>query len=235
MFVRVLDLQSFDETLEIPDDLTVSELRDLIHLMFHYDVSSASFFHNGAELPADGSLSPGSLGELPLVVLFNSRIFPEKSFPKVDQAFRFFPSRYQEFAFTTSFAEDVEPSGRHAGSARRAAARDPDPIPLGLFDADAPNDGLGLRERMESNLARIHASLQGRIAAIRQTQQRILLSPEDLRAMYGLPEEVQLTPADILALRRLDGSGVDRPTIASVYIACERNEALAQSCLMSME
>jgi hypothetical protein len=60
------------------------------------------------------------------------------------------------------------------------------------------------------------------------------VSAADLRAVYGVPDDVDLTMADFQALWRLEASGVDRSTIASVYIACDRNEAMAQNCLMAM-
>jgi hypothetical protein len=245
MNLRVLDLQSFDETFEVPDNFPVSDLRDFIHITFGYDVSSVTFFHKGAELPNDSSLTSTELGDLPLIVLLNSRIFPQKSYPKVDHAFRFFPSRYQEFSFTASFAEDVEPtSGRRSASPRR-----PDP-PSRLDD----ENGWGLQGQPQLGLAAVHADLQARLAELRRSRERLMMagerfrllaeeqgmpavqtSIEDLRAAYGVPDDVQLTRADFQALRRLEGSGVDRPTIAEIYLVCDRNEEVAQNCLMSME
>jgi hypothetical protein len=257
MELRLLDLQSFDQILAIPDNFPVSELRGLIEETFGYDVSCTSLFHAGAEIPIDGSLKSEELGESPTIILFNSRIFPQKSFPKVDHAFRFFPSRYQEFSFTTSFAEDLEPSGRHSGGSRRTAIRDSESLSPRSIPPDRAfsqlDDGMGdeiawasLFTRPDAVRAATQAQLQARLAELRLMEERILVAeelrqpagrapPEDVRAMYGLPDQVQLTRADFQALRRLEGSGVDRQTIGSIYIACDRNEAMAQNCLMSME
>jgi hypothetical protein len=255
MKLRLLDLQSFDETVEVPDRFPVSALRDLVQLTFGYDLSCTSIFHGGRELAPDGALVSEELRACPLVTLFNSRIFPQKSYPKVDHAFRFFPSRYQEFAFVASFAEDAEPPGRHGGGARRAAARDSEPGRVPADRAFSQGDGEeGARRaghrRAAGGLADAHAHLEASLQELRQVEEQILIArrrllmaeeprpraaAEDIRAAYGLPDEVELTRADFQALRRLEGSGVDRPTIASIYIACDRNEAVAQNCLMSME
>lgn len=114
MKIRVLDFESFDHTLDLPANTTIGSLGDLIRSNFNYDVSRCAFYHKGTELPPDLVISPDTFPEGSVVVLFNSQLFPEKSFPTVDGAFKFFPSRFQNYAIQLSPPEDIE--GGSAGS-----------------------------------------------------------------------------------------------------------------------
>jgi hypothetical protein len=59
-------------------------------------------------------------------------------------------------------------------------------------------------------------------------------SIEELRSVYGIPDDVELSRADFQALSRLEGSGIDQSTIVSIYLGCDRNEVLAQNFLLSI-
>jgi hypothetical protein len=140
MLVRVMDLQSFDETLDLPDSITVDQLRELIRSNFNYDLSDSAFYHKGAELPADFTLQPHTFSDCNVIVLFNSRIFPQKSYPRVDQAFRFPASRLQEHYFTVDHEEELDVGLlRPAADFRRFAAGASGP-------ADHPSGGITLLE-----------------------------------------------------------------------------------------
>jgi hypothetical protein len=240
MQVRVVDMQGFDESLTIPDNFTVSDLQDLIHLSFQYDVSSVTFYHNGHELSPDLPLSACQFTTSAPIVLFNSRIFPQKSYPKVDLAFRFFPSRYQEFAFNASFADGQEPSARAQPESPGAIIREVRRQLLntgGNYEALSAFLGDSVFEDSPELGEWVVPEPVQRLPIVPQRgqrRQRTRLLVEDQRAAYGVPDDVELSGADFQALRRLEASGVDRPTIASVYIACDRNEAMAQNCLMSL-
>jgi hypothetical protein len=192
-----------------------------------------SLFHDGQELPSNVPLAPERFAASPTIVLFNSRIFPQKSYPKVDQAFRFFPSRYQEFVFNTSFAEDFEPSSRSSSESRSAVLREirRQILNSGNYDASARVISAPISSQFPQ-LGETESFMEWtrEIERLRSGRSTI----EDLRAVYGVPEGVEFSNADFQALHRLEALGVDRLTIASVYIACERNEAMAQNCLMAM-
>jgi hypothetical protein len=254
-----------------------------------------------------------------VIALFNARLFPEKSFPKVDQAFRFFPSRYQEFFYENAQIDDSEPvvarqGGREpmlaflrqhfperlalleqarqgilGGNADlRAAPRglmheriferlfgadaagldagapgssvdgddfedfpadeafpepereieqvreveQPRPIfdgPFGEIGFAAFRPGRSLQAAGGAREASVRDVALARMAAAQQNL-------EELRVVFGVPDGVDFTPEDFQALTRLytSGMGVDRRTIVAVYQACDRNEAIAQNCLISM-
>jgi hypothetical protein len=238
MEVRVLDMQGFDERLTLPADITASDLRELIHASFSYDVSGTSLYHAGLELPPN---LPIQLKSSSTIVLFNSRIFPQKSYPKVDQAFSFLPSRFHEFAFNASLKEDVEPvpevrrNDQGPSVIEELRRRLRDAVELEGLPIMFPSDGW-------AELSALYGlegfSMEDALPTVGRTaEQRMRTgghSREELRAMYGVPGNVELSRADFQALRRLESCGMDRQTIASVYIACDRNEAMAQNCLMSM-
>jgi hypothetical protein len=69
-------MQGFEEGLTISDHFTTIKL------------SGLNYFHNSNT-----------------ILLFKSRIFPEKSCPNVDHAIRFFPWNYEGFSFNTSFTD----------------------------------------------------------------------------------------------------------------------------------
>jgi hypothetical protein len=57
---------------------------------------------------------------------------------------------------------------------------------------------------------------------------------EELRILFGVPDEVELSAEEFQALIRLEASGMDRRTILGTFLACDRNEAVTQDCLVSM-
>jgi hypothetical protein len=237
MRVRVVDLQSLDESLTLPDGLTVSELLSLLHQSFQYDISHISLFHCGRELPPSHPLTAGDLSASPTLVLFNTRVFTQKSYPKVDQAFRFFPSRYQEFAFSTSFAEDAESPGRAPPDSPAPAVLRDTRRPLRIVDQERSFNSLFADSTFLRGLSGADRSdgYNYHVVTVAERRHRSgRPSVEELRAGYGVPDDMELSRADFQALSRLEASGVDRATVVSVYIACERNEVLAQNCLMSM-
>jgi hypothetical protein len=212
MQVRVMDLQSFDETLDLPDAVTVNELRDMVQSQFNYDLSDSAFYHSGAELLGGLSLKPSTFSDSNVLVLFNSRVFPQKSFPRVDQAFHFFASRLQEHYIAPGCDEEPDVPGRP-------------PCPAAGFrhfaDASALSDRLGAELAWGEPLHGMHDPL------FRADQFR----PLDELAEN---EEPELTPADLEAVRRLEELGVDRATVIAAYVACDRNESQTENWLMHM-
>jgi hypothetical protein len=118
MLIRILDLENFDKTLDVMDRLTIGELRDMIESNFDYDLSYSTFYHHGVELPVDFKLQPERFADSNVIVLFNFCLFPQKSYPKVDRAFHFFPSRFQEHYFVSNHAEELESSGEQRSRRR---------------------------------------------------------------------------------------------------------------------
>jgi hypothetical protein len=108
MQIRVLDMETFDHTLDIPDHTTIASLREMIRCNFNYDVSQCAFYHKGSELPSTLLITPEAFPEGSVIVLFNSRLFPEKSYPTVDGAFHFFSSRFPTYSIHPTPPEDVE-------------------------------------------------------------------------------------------------------------------------------
>jgi hypothetical protein len=274
MLVRLLDFRSFDQTLDLPDDITAAQLREILLSEFQYDISYAALYHEGREILPGAKLFSSQFTSNNVIVLFNSRIFPGKSYPKVDQAFRFFPSRYQEFFYEGVQLDDSEPPPR-TNPSEGAAARhrqfvndrweradiDPEnffarigrlPGAMGLREprgvAGLPRDFDLLREDAEMFLGRqppaglnaplgafdlgIRAGRGLALPVLRDRQQQAGL--EELRILFGVPDDVEFSAEEFQALIRLEASGMDRRTILGTYLACDRNEAVTQDCLMSM-
>jgi hypothetical protein len=226
MLVRVVDLQSFDATLDLPDNLTVADLREMIESQFHYDLSHSTLFHGGLELPLTLSLTPSTFSGSNVIAIFNSRIFPQKSYPKVDQAFRFFPSRFQEYHFAANLAEEFD-SDRAPSESRRHAV---DPFRLD-FPLGSPLTRFAGRflDRPDGEEAGVFgAPVFPEMAA--EVDDLAGEEPFDERDFDGF----DLTPVDLEAIRRLEELGMDRATVIEVYFACNGNESQAENILMSL-
>jgi hypothetical protein len=88
-------------------------------------MQTSALCHSGAVLDPWAVLIPEDIAGDNAFVLFNERLFPVKSYPTVDRAFRFFPTRYQEFycanAPDRSFGSVLASLQRGAGAADFAA------------------------------------------------------------------------------------------------------------------
>jgi hypothetical protein len=230
MLIRILDLQNFDETLNLPDSFTVDHLIYMIQSNFHYDLSASTFYHNGAELRSDVILKPENFSDSNVVVLFNARIFPQKSFPRVDHAFHFFPSRFQEYYFASSLTDELNPPAEQSlqiDGFRRFVTRPGLSHPF-LFPS--------VRGQRMQHMIDVpdHDDIQPFEfdmfpGAIDNEEDYILDdAPEFLMDLSDL------TPADLEAIRRLEELGFDRSTVIPIYIACNRNEARAENTLMAI-
>jgi hypothetical protein len=97
MRLHLTDLGNFDHFLEVANDCTVAQLREMITTEFSYEMHRILLCFKGKILESDQLLHPEETPDDSVIVLFNEANFPEKSFPKVDHAFLFSLSRYEEF------------------------------------------------------------------------------------------------------------------------------------------
>jgi hypothetical protein len=108
MLLRIFDFAGFDKELDLPDGITIADLRDILRSNFQYDLTRSCFYHNGAELPPSTHLHPSAFSDSNLIVLLNSSLFPPKSYPKVDRAFSFHGSRFQEAFFKPTVQSEAD-------------------------------------------------------------------------------------------------------------------------------
>jgi hypothetical protein len=112
MLIRVLDFQDFDQTIDLPDGSTVANLLDLVRVNFDYDGTHCKLYHNGAELRPGHVITNSAFTDNNTIVFFNTRIYHDKSYPKVDSAFPFLASRLQELVFCPSLVEETDGNSR---------------------------------------------------------------------------------------------------------------------------
>jgi hypothetical protein len=230
MLIRVLDLQSFDETLNLQDCITTSQLRDMIQSNFNYDLSASTFYHNGSALALGLILKPEYFSHSNVVVLFNSRIFPQKSYPKVDQAFHFFPSRFQEYYFDPSLTEEIDPAAEERHSIRGYRRFVSEAFPL--------SDELRADFTWGHPLRNTFFTIDVDHRWVDDLLQEPIEDGDESNPEYvfndGIPDGFDLTPADLEAIRRLEELGFNRSTVMAVYIAYNRNEAQAENALIAL-
>jgi hypothetical protein len=253
MQIHLLDFRGFDEHLEVPEPCTVSQLRDLIASQFGYSMHTSALCHTGAILNPRDDLTRADITDDNTFVLFNERLFPVKAYPTVDQAFRFFPTRYQEFYSEIASHRFSSPIDRNAQLARirefiadgeehlraimeLAYGRSPHGVDFpALRDPALPRpfggDGRPLFGRAGRGPA-MPIRLGPRFferelpAAAREAED----VPDHM-----IPPGVELPPEDRAAVARLAGAtGIDLHTVIQVFCACDRNEAVAEGCLIAM-
>jgi hypothetical protein len=249
MQIRLLDFRGFDELLDIPEQCTVAQLRDLIATRFNYSMQTSAIWHRGEVLDPHRDLPPDDIASDNTFVLFNERLFPVKSYPTVDRAFRFFPTRYQEFYSNFARAEDSE--HRLANSPFRN-------LRLSDFHDFAASGGGSLRDfniflesRPRASAVDFPAIRDPALPALPPASFLFgaarggsvfgLLAPVAMRERAGeipdhmIPPGVDLTGDERAAVMRLlRSTRIDLHTIIQVFCACERNEAAAERCLIAM-
>jgi hypothetical protein len=112
MRLRLLLFDSTDFSHEIEEGKSVAELRASLiaeHGVIH---SRSLFFRHQALLPDDYTFKSSQFQDDNTVVVFNSLSYPEKSFPKVDGAFRFPLARYDDFWIDLYQSEEL-PQGQN--------------------------------------------------------------------------------------------------------------------------
>jgi hypothetical protein len=97
MRLRLLQFDSTDFTHEVPDGQSVAELRASLVAEHGGGHSRSLFFCKQTLLPDDFIFKSSQFKDDDTILIFNSLAYPEKSFPKVDSAFRFPLTRYDDF------------------------------------------------------------------------------------------------------------------------------------------
>jgi hypothetical protein len=251
MQIRVLDFRGFDERLDVPAPCSVGQLRELIAAHFGYSMQTSALCHGGAVLDPRQTLAPADVAADGTFVLFNERLFPVKSFPTVDHAFRFFPTRYQEFycGFARADGAPVRGIGLRAADLRAriasgaapqrrfasfAQARRPD-FPA-IRDPGAPEPS-PFGHDYARFLGRVARAARGAAGPLRMELPALARGAERARDIpdHMIPPGVDLSQEDRAAVVRLVGStGVDLNTVIQVFCACDRSEAAAEGCLIAM-
>lgn len=97
MQIHVVDLQDFDQVIETDPDIIIADLLKQINEKYKYDTSSCSIYHFGQQLELGFHLTPEFLNDDNVLVLLNHLIVKEKSYPKVNNAYRFQTSRFKNY------------------------------------------------------------------------------------------------------------------------------------------
>lgn len=97
MQIHVLDLQDFDQIIEVEPEVSIGDLLKQINEKYQYDTSSCYIYHFGQKLDPGFHLTPEFLKDDNILVLLNQLIVKEKSYPKVDNAYRFQQSRFKKY------------------------------------------------------------------------------------------------------------------------------------------
>jgi hypothetical protein len=93
MKVRIADLSGQPQTIDVPASISILNLKEIIQERNLFDSSSCRVFSAGTELK-ETDLVPSDGTTIPLLVFYNDKLFPEKSYPSVDNAFPFPESRF---------------------------------------------------------------------------------------------------------------------------------------------
>lgn len=75
----------------------LSAVKAKIQEEYQYNASKAIFCHAGVEIPENSKLTADFMGGDSILLMVDYSLYPEKSFPTVDNAFHFGTPRYNEF------------------------------------------------------------------------------------------------------------------------------------------
>lgn len=98
MLVRLINLEGQTFELSFEDDITVQAIRQKLLKEYSYNTDRCYFCQYGKILGSEKipqeTFAQGTADNT--IIIFNSQAFPDKSYPKVDNAFNFSFSRYSE-------------------------------------------------------------------------------------------------------------------------------------------
>lgn len=98
MLVRLIDLKGQTFNLTFEEDVTVQAISQKLLKEYNFDSSRCYFCRSGKILKNEKiskeALAQGA-SDIPIII-FDSKTFPDKSFPKVDNAFQWSLSRYDD-------------------------------------------------------------------------------------------------------------------------------------------
>lgn len=229
--VTVCDFQGFQKEVPFCDGACACDLVDL--LKGEYPMDSTELYR--FQRPIHGDNPVTGLAENNRVAMLNSKLIREKSYPKVDGALRFFGSRFQEHFSEVRFGED---SGNAMKRRREAFEGMPAGPVRDLFHAglEGSEDNFDVEIRRQTAPEPRQNHEDGDGDTILERLRRIMGeenhgNEEPNLEVLGYP----LSPEDTEVVRRLRrGTPLDLPTVAQVYIACDRDESLTEACLLSM-
>jgi hypothetical protein len=191
-------------------------------------------------------------------VFFSTKMFGEKSYPSVDGAFPFPSSRLGDQHLVmdeldlsrgtdseTEMSDEDEVPQRHAGRWDAARLRAIEDAEIVLFDRAARLAPLPVGRLAERVLGRavdvVYFDELGR--ELTEVHHEALAEESDSEeeelehiqvALEGVP--IQMMPEEEAAVRRLHAMvpGFHVNTVVQVYFACDKDEAAAHRCLLSM-
>jgi hypothetical protein len=259
MHVRVADLSNFDEELALEESVTIGDLKSIVSERFSFDTAPCLVFsEDHREMSDRDPVFPDGCPSCPFYVFYSQAVYHEKAYPAVDGAFRFPATRFARA--DDDFAADIVRRpfglGRMFEFPRSLDGFPPDFVPQRAFrlrsppasssdDADSPDIDIDT----ESDSDAIW-----RMGARRAAGHPVLLyarrwddgGPDDFDGGEGSEEEeqrtaetrmagisVDLTSDDTATVQRLARLGFDPRDVVQVYVACGRDEAVTQQCLLS--
>lgn len=109
MNIHVLNLQGAKYDLSFPEkDVTLFSIQKKLFDDYQLNTNSFYFCANSQVLPREAHLSPDFFKGEPQIIMYDSVTYPDKSYPRVDNAFNFNFSRYSDsFVQTKARAGDI--------------------------------------------------------------------------------------------------------------------------------
>jgi hypothetical protein len=233
MEVRVTDLRGLDAVVRVPDPCTAGCVAAAVAAGAAYDTRGCALCHAGRVLDPDAALTAASLAGDRTLVLFSERAFPAKAFPAVDRALRLPGSRYDALfcdairPASSPFAPQAPPEPP-AESDAAAFLRDALQLPDG---GRRPQDFPALRGEQPA------APRASPLFSLDAMQWELIAAgglgpaPSIDLALPGIGLSADHRAA---VIRLAVATGIEIQTVVQVFCACDRNEAQAEGCLISM-
>ncbi|OHS92684.1 hypothetical protein TRFO_41011 [Tritrichomonas foetus] len=227
MQLHLIDCQSFDQTIDVTPPITVHELLVKIKENYNYDTTLCSIFQLGRELEYGEQLIPENFQTDNVLVLFNRQIFREKSYPKVDHAFNFPPTRFQGYYSDINSSKLITNSNPSTNIFQNMNFESS--YYNYLQSRIDPEYTIPVTHSDSGDAAAVHSNASS--AANNNFQAR--RSERQIEGDLG-GLNVDLQSSDLPVITRLCALGFDRLTAVQCYIVCDRNEEQARALLQSI-
>lgn len=113
MLVQLITLEGYTFDLEFDNNVNLSAIRKKLFETYNFNAYQCYFYQNGKILSEETILGDlfSSNNTKNQIIVFNYRTYPDKSFARADDAFKFNFSRYSgDFCDSENFSDDLTPN-----------------------------------------------------------------------------------------------------------------------------
>lgn len=265
MIVNIKTLKGNSYKITFKDDITIDKIKRKLLLEYNFNSEQCMFCLDGKILN-DESISKEIFAltkpEITIIAI-DHQVYPEKSYPKIDNAFQFNFSRYSDdFVQQNKEQKKDNRSNNYDLNDSIASISDSELnddndnilttnqineestndiivnnlIQINQQETDTLSDYIQQSfEELRNSLQEINHQLQSIVENIENTNNNRNESEINMQIIESLNINIEFTEEDNQSIMRLVSAGHDRANAIQIFAICDKNEEMALNLLSTME